>query len=618
MIKSEQLTEIARADSGILPWWQWLTSIGWRTWVLIYLTLPVAMFAATWIRPVVGIPVLIVLVLSIVFQAKRERLDSTRIFHSAAETLLLLGAAMVWVGLSGAGGFGAQNVDYIKHTKILRDLVAESWPVVYETGGATGTLVYYFAWYLPPAAIGKLFGWPAAQTAQYWWSVLGVFLTLAYVTSVVRGRWSAWFAITLFTLLSGMDAVAQLTVGPLPSGTAHIETFDSGRLLQYSSNTTALFWVPHQAIFAWLASAFILSSIPNQRVGSVFFVAALGALWSPFCMLGLLPVILALLLTVPWRKFLTFENLAGASVTLLILVPFIASNRFDIPRGPLWQMVNVFDVWPGIVVFYLTEFVVLVWFLGRPQQIGEFRAVWWSAIISLALFPLYQVGQFSDLTMRASLPALFILWIYVLEKLASRPWNFPHFKPVYFILILGAFTPVYEISRSLKHWRRSIPRMGQLRVAEWEIPQVKNQYLSVPQSAFSRLLQRESRHAILRVPAALDRGADEVFPPPTSLGVPNPNAELTEISETALVYTEWTWDKGWIAFYADGLLVSTWGEGLWSVTGSNQVVVQFLALGSTHRLTFNVDEKSYEATSDRTGEKNRGVLLAVKPKPPGK
>ena len=104
----------------------------------------------------------------------------------------------------------------------------------------------------------------------------------------------------------------------------------------------------------------------------------------------------------------------------------------------------------------------------------------------LALCPIYFSGQFSDFTMRASLPALFVLWIYVVDKLSSRPWNSPDFKVVYLILAIGVFTPAYEFARSLRHWHRAIPGLSAIRIAEWEIAHVKTQYLGEGRSWFAR------------------------------------------------------------------------------------------------------------------------------------
>jgi hypothetical protein len=612
--KADRTTTAPETRPNPGSWRRALTWIDWQTWVLIYLALPFAMFTAFWIRPIYGWPILACLIFAIVRQAKRERDLAPRIFGGPIELISLLIVAVVWVGLSGAGGWGTQNPDYVKHTNILRDLMAESWPVVYETDGKTNLLVYYFAWYLPPAAVGKMFGWQAAHTAQYWWSVLGVFLTFSYVASVVRGRWPGWVVAAIFALLSGMDILAQLAAGSLPVGTAHIEVASGATMLQYSSNTSALFWVPHQAIFAWLGSAFLLSSVASQRVGAVFLVTVLGALWAPFCMVGLIPINLALVLKVPWRRFLTFENVVGATLVTLVLAPFIASNRMDFPALFLWKVIELADRWPSIAIFYLTEFVVLIWFLGRPSGSATFRVVWWCCMGWLALCPIYFAGQFSDFTMRASLPALFVLWIYVVEKLSSRPWNSPDFKVVYLILAIGAFTPAYEFARSLRNWCRMIPGFSSMRIAEWEIAHVKTQYLGEGRSWFGRHLLREGPHAMLRDPTALDRPDESQREAKawTSRSEPNPSIELTEISAAALDRTEWSWDVGTITFYADGVIASTWGDGTWAIEAPNKIVAQFPGKDSTHHLVFDLHGKSYVATTEYTANRNRGVLIGKK------
>ena len=57
--------------------------------------------------------------------------------------------------LSGIGGFARQSVDYVKHDEILGTLINMDWPC--KLGSHKYLyLIYYIAYYLPAACIGKI------------------------------------------------------------------------------------------------------------------------------------------------------------------------------------------------------------------------------------------------------------------------------------------------------------------------------------------------------------------------------------------------------------------------------------------------------------------------------
>ena len=92
--------------------------------------------------------------------------------------ILLIVIAAIWVWQSGIGGFWAQSKDYPWRNAIYRDIVLRDWPVYYKLYDSA--LVYYIAFWLPPALIGKLalllgandvVAFQAASVAIYIWSL---------------------------------------------------------------------------------------------------------------------------------------------------------------------------------------------------------------------------------------------------------------------------------------------------------------------------------------------------------------------------------------------------------------------------------------------------------------
>ena len=86
----------------------------------------------------------------------------------------------------GVGGFAPQATDWIKHNAVLSDCVRQPWPVVLMDRADRWPLVYYLAWYLPAALVGKVAGYAAAQVALWVWTSLGVMLAGGWFARLTR------------------------------------------------------------------------------------------------------------------------------------------------------------------------------------------------------------------------------------------------------------------------------------------------------------------------------------------------------------------------------------------------------------------------------------------------
>jgi hypothetical protein len=274
---------------------------------LIYLLLPVALFLAGWLRWTLALPLLALLLLAlraIVRGTDRPvAVEGERIGRPGRrlrQLVPLLVIATLLLGMSGTGGVGYQDTDWLKHNAVLKDLIDRPWPVTYEFDGQQIPLVYYVAYYLPAAAVGKALGWAAANWALLAWSLGGAILTLLWFQLLARRADRR--TLLLFAVFSGLDIAGQLftrqviapirpEVGALLTWT-HLEGWAVG--WQYSANATLLFWVPNQALAGWLATGLIAYGLLNpSRELDALFCTSLVAFWSPFVALGLLPYLVA-------------------------------------------------------------------------------------------------------------------------------------------------------------------------------------------------------------------------------------------------------------------------------------------------------------------------------------
>ncbi len=413
------------------------------TW--LYLLLPLFFFALWWLRPQVGIPLLLLFILAMVSLWRAP--SSLRWETSIWDVLGGMFLSGTWVVLSGVGGYAFQNWDHHWRNAVFRDLIRYSWPVCYAatSKGCVQMLVYYIGYWLPAAWVGKRGGWEVANAALFLWTWMGTLLVGAQVA--LRLRWPFWKSMLLLIFFSGMDALGVLLFSPVyPSlwpPIQHLEIWAGN--LQYSSFTTALFWVFNQALPSWMALLLLLNG--GEKL-PLLFLWALMFFFAPFPALGVLPFLIAQLLDVG-------HSVHGFSFKRLLLSQFNLPNLVGLLTGMIafsYFSVNIaaqnrtFQSIPPLhlLIFFLIE-GGLLWMLLWKNRLRDPR--WWIVGFLLMVLPLYKVGEGNDFVMRASIPALFFLMIWSGEELSfSMGWRR---ALLLLILGIGTLTPLYEINRSI-------------------------------------------------------------------------------------------------------------------------------------------------------------------------
>ena len=164
----------------------------------IYLVLPALFFAYGWLRSPFAVITIFVIIVFIavstweIYRAVgllRHRLVG-RSINDQSKTLIWLCLAYlligIWLVLSGAGGFGYQNYDYITNNALFKDLIIKKWPITMMINGIQTPVVYYLAYYLPGAAVGKILGWNAANVFIYLWTLIGTMLSFTWFWKLSR------------------------------------------------------------------------------------------------------------------------------------------------------------------------------------------------------------------------------------------------------------------------------------------------------------------------------------------------------------------------------------------------------------------------------------------------
>lgn len=450
-------------DSSVWQSGQWRaldTALWW------YFFLPVVIFLLGFFVPLVGVPAAFMAVAAAAYWLPKREIGGHGLPHSRRKLVrsfcVLAVFAAVWTVLGGAGHvFHANGFDWIPRFAVLRDLVVQDWPPRYVgDGGRELILRAPIGYYLTPAWLARTFGLAWADAILLMWTWLGVTLFFAANLGGTVARNLAGAA--LFACASGLDIVGLWLAGGLPWLGSHLEWW-AGRI-QYSSNTTLLFWVPNHALPGWIAAAWLWRFRDDPR-----FVARLPILflpvmlWSPLPAIGLLPLAMVAAWmhwyrgSLQWagcfRSLLLVAFPAGLVAAYLLLgAGTINAGVSAALQGQSASDVGI-DIWKMVLFFMLEAGLFGMLALQRNRS-----PLMIASLVVLAVLPWVSFGPNNDLAMRGSIPALTILWLVLIGELTAGSQQRRLSRLMRGVLVtlwlLGMATPFQETYRALtgKAW----------------------------------------------------------------------------------------------------------------------------------------------------------------------
>ena len=433
--------------------------IRWAAWG--YIALPFLFFLLGWVKWYIAVPAVLLVAFAIIWKA--DKADARfPILRKEDRKKLLIAAVLIlgWVVLAGIGGLVFQNTDHRYRNELFRMLVERSWPIR-ETVEIDGTaqpvfLSYYIAFWLPSALVGKAFGLEAGFIFQIFWAALGIFLVSCEMSRMLK-RWSV-SALVIFILFSGLDVIGCIAMKHFDYITdwqRHMELWCG---FQFSSHTTQLFWVFNQAIYGWLLTLMILNEKSNRKIVLIW---SFGLMACTFPFVGMLPFLVYRILA-NWKQeasegqgsaaekikgLFTVENvLAGGTVGILSFL-YLGGNA------------SANNVEGGQTFFYLGYFLRVFAFVlleAGVYHLAVCRYQWknplfWITLGTLLACPFVRIGGGIDFCMRASIPALLVLCVLVIDSLQKARekkcrWNI---ALICAVLVVGCVTPAHEFIRTI-------------------------------------------------------------------------------------------------------------------------------------------------------------------------
>ena len=432
-----------KTDKKDIPWAE--------TVAVVYLALPLLLFFSLYTRAIVAIAASLTLLTCFWHLVQRTQWSFPK--EERVVMFYLTAIAAIWLGLGGGLGGLSQNTDWVKHYSVLNFIAQHSQDHFRNTAsGSYEVMRYYLGWYIVPALGIKALGQHGQTLLSGIWTLLGLVIFFKLLADWVGTTRSAIIAPIIFILFSGWDVIGRAITHFQVPLIFHYEWWAGWA--QYSASTTSLLWVPQHAIASWLGA--VLLARQTERPTLLPFLALLFSailFWSPFAAMGLVPF--ALLVTFQYRvkpvvlDWRTFSSLVFLALPLAV---YLLSGATAVQHGPIWRDTCIFRnafpgapcfTWCGYVEFIAVEVLAPILLLALTPACRT--PLMWLAAGSLVLIPLYKIGFFDDFAMRASMPALAVLAMY-LGRTATKSEGWQRYG-ILLIMVLGIATPVGEIAR---------------------------------------------------------------------------------------------------------------------------------------------------------------------------
>lgn len=462
-----------------------------------YISLPLVIFLATWLKLLFAAPLTVMLIVCVVVSVRSHARVEGFVFqrpidfsvgkssadYAGAELsrwilVVLALIALFWCFFGGLGGMWAQSWDWDVRNGLFRDLITRAWPVRYQGGSVA--MSYYMGHWLPAAAVGRALirmgvnlsvVWPLSNILLLLWTAVGMFLVelLAIVTVAVRGKRGAVLAVLMLIFFSAPDILGAVFAGQwervLPG--LHLEWWCPE---QISAITVCLYWVFNQAVVPWICTLCFLN---ERSFRNYFFLWLCCAFCGPFPCVGLAVLMLGQGFGVlidahvrresSWstvRGIASIPNMLSLALAPIVVLFFLANgatsdpNEYALNAGllpyPLW-----FPSDPEAAIRFVILIVVEALLLPILVARGNLKKpVYWVVALSLPLFLFIRVGNAFDFGMRATIPAVLVLYVLCARfmrghfgKRERRRSYRLQAAVLSLVLLLGAVTPAFEFYR---------------------------------------------------------------------------------------------------------------------------------------------------------------------------
>lgn len=408
----------------------------------IYLILPIVIFFFGYLKPLVSLPCIFLLIGTFIWALRDCGKNADQIplkddFEMPLKFLMIACVyAVIVTIITGVGEYVWTAYDHAFRRATLNDLISYRWPVIYhpdtqtipdvilqmDTSRPQG-FVYYFTYWMVPAVVGKLAGFTAANITLILWNSVGIVLILTGMSMYLKR--ASYASMFVFLCFSGLDVIPYT----INSFTFQFETqwmWVDGCVphMSYISNFNNLENVYHQAIPCYLIVILLMLMKNNRNIG---LIASLIFAYSPWTTFGMFIPAGVQLLRKDNRSYdmkRNLKNIFGFGNIIAPLIMLFIYGAFYYSKSDSTAERGFVVTYYGSFGWYLLAYVILIAVEVLPAAGLVFTSrkndpLFRGAIVLLLLCPIYKISDSNDLAMRASMPGLFILAVFLAAKISD-------------------------------------------------------------------------------------------------------------------------------------------------------------------------------------------------------
>ncbi len=427
---------------------------------ILFVAIPYLVFTTCWLNipSAIGFSGVVLVSLFLVFKNIHSDASVDALFLNQKKSIYwMLGIIIIWIFFSGIGSYTFQNTDHLYRNAIFRDLVKTPWPVIYKVEGFEGHILdgkttmmtYYLGYYLPAAALGKIFGFGFAKFSLFLWTVIGTVLVTYQI-----GKFLKTFSFKILLLFFGWGTL--FFIGALYKYSFYEVINEqnylwAGMRLYADSNLGLIYWTFNQSLPAWI----IILLVFNQgSIKNMWLLSSFCFFLSPFAFVGLIPFLLyisvrdfkgSLASAADWQKNLkmhfSFQNVIGAGSVSILNLLYLSTNQ----AGKFFQLLPNANLKIWIVFILLSWGLIAVFILPKYKK----EPLFWLIVGGLIPLPFFQQGYGIDFPGRVSIPALFLLMLLVGKYLREVKTGILRIAVLAYLAVSAIGHNVIETGRSM-------------------------------------------------------------------------------------------------------------------------------------------------------------------------
>lgn len=460
----------------------------------VYLILPFLIFAGGYLKIGYAIPVVSAVGFSMIKAIREENISDFSIIQK--KDLFKIGLVaiviLLWIILSGIGDVFYQNSDHRCRDAIFNAMVNLKWPAEHGVfagrDAAVRALVYYNGFWFPSALVGKLLSLEAGYIFQIVWAWAGLMLMYCLLC-VYRKKIEIW-PLIIVIFFSGLDIIRQNIYADSTSSLYYAPLFSTTYLdfaihnFNYQSLIAQLGGAYNTAVPCFLTTMLVINQPRRSNIVLVWSTLILSATF-PF--VGIIPYVLYMIfkkeegksVTDKIRETCSLQNIVGGGLIGIISFLYVITNTASAYHGPTSDQTRLIspmllsasvqsfpvllsqaagalaDVWNKVVWNKLGSYVIFIFFevgiyFALLYKKYKRSAVFWITVGTLFVCPWIEVGVFCDFCLKASMPALLILTLLIIDQLGE--WGKRKISNAVLVvcLCIGSVTGIHQLADSIK------------------------------------------------------------------------------------------------------------------------------------------------------------------------